>query len=142
MINLPLALVVESENETEEIAKLFAENLTPGDLVILNGELGSGKTFFVKCVCANFGIKNVSSPSFTIVNEYDGNRKVYHFDFYRIKKVNELYDFGFEDYMKDITAVKFIEWANLWKEVIPNHFYEVTIDFVNENKRKIIISKQ
>jgi tRNA threonylcarbamoyladenosine biosynthesis protein TsaE len=142
LINLPFTLVVESENETEEIANLFAENLIPGDMVILNGELGSGKTFFVKCVCANFGIINVSSPSFTIVNEYEGNRKVYHFDFYRIKKVDELYDFGFEDYIKDITAVKFIEWANLWKKVIPNHFYEVTIDFVNENKRKIIISKQ
>jgi tRNA threonylcarbamoyladenosine biosynthesis protein TsaE len=142
LINLPFTVIVESENETEKIAKSFAENLIPGDLILLNGELGSGKTFFVKSVCNNFGIKNVASPSFTIVNEYSGDKKVYHFDFYRIKKVNELYDFGFEDYLNDINTIKFIEWANLWKEVIPKHFYEVNIDFVNENERKITISKQ
>lgn len=141
MINIPFDKIVENEKETQNVASSFAENLMSGDLILLNGQLGSGKTFFVKSICSYFGIYNVTSPSFTIVNEYSGDKKVYHFDFYRIKKVNELYDIGFEVYIDEPDAVKFIEWADLWKDVISRHYYKVDIDLIDENKRKITISK-
>ncbi|HOI29753.1 MAG TPA: tRNA (adenosine(37)-N6)-threonylcarbamoyltransferase complex ATPase subunit type 1 TsaE [Melioribacteraceae bacterium] len=142
MIILPFSRIVESESETEEIAAGFSEMISEGDLVLLNGDLGSGKTFFVKCLCSNYGIQNVTSPSFAIVNEYSGLKKIFHFDFYRIKKLNELYDIGIEDYLKDDKAIALIEWAELWNEIIPNKHYEVRIEMFNEQKRKISITKQ
>jgi len=142
VIILPFSRIVESESETEEIAAGFSEMISEGDLVLLNGDLGSGKTFFVKCLCSNYGIQNVTSPSFAIVNEYSGLKKIFHFDFYRIKKLNELYDIGIEDYLKDDKAIALIEWAELWNEIIPNKHYEVRIEMFNEQKRKISITKQ
>ncbi len=141
MINLPFEIIVESEIETENVAKSFSENVLPGDIILLTGNLGSGKTFFVRSVCSAFGISNVSSPSFAIVNEYEGNKKVYHFDFYRIKNLNELYDIGIDDYINEVNVIKFIEWADLWKEVIPQHHYNVQINLIDSFKRKITITK-
>lgn len=142
MIILPFSRIVESESETEEIAVMFSEMISEGDLVLLNGDLGSGKTFFVKCLSANYGIQNVTSPSFAIVNEYSGLKKIFHFDFYRIKKLNELYDIGIEDYLNDDKAIVLIEWAELWKGIIPHEHYEVRIELLNEQKRKISITKK
>lgn len=141
MITLPFDTVVESEIETEKVARSFAENLSGGDLILLTGNLGSGKTFFVKCVCASFQVNKVTSPSFAIVNEYVGTKTVYHFDFYRIKNISELYDIGIDDYLKNEEAIIFVEWADLWREIIPHHHYEVAINFVDENKREIKISR-
>lgn len=141
MINLPYEIIVESEKETENVAKSFSENILPGDIILLTGNLGSGKTFFVRSFCSTLGINNVSSPSFAIVNEYEGNEKVYHFDFYRIKNLNELYDIGIDDYTNDADAIIFIEWADLWREVIPRHYYEVQFTFIDSIKRKITIKK-
>jgi tRNA threonylcarbamoyladenosine biosynthesis protein TsaE len=141
LINLPFEIIVESEIETENVAKSFSENVLPGDIILLTGNLGSGKTFFVRSVCSAFGISNVSSPSFAIVNEYEGNKKVYHFDFYRIKNLNELYDIGIDDYINEVNVIKFIEWADLWKEVIPQHHYNVQINLIDSFKRKITITK-
>lgn len=141
MINLPFEIIVESEIETENVAKSFSENVLPGDIILLTGNLGSGKTFFVRSLCSAFGISNVSSPSFAIVNEYEGNKKVYHFDFYRIKNLNELYDIGIDDYINEVSVIKFIEWADLWKEVIPPHHYNVQINLIDSFKRKITITK-
>ncbi|MBS3945127.1 MAG: tRNA (adenosine(37)-N6)-threonylcarbamoyltransferase complex ATPase subunit type 1 TsaE [Melioribacter sp.] len=141
MINLPYEIIVESEKETENVAKSFSEKISPGDIILLTGNLGSGKTFFVRSFCSTLGINNVSSPSFAIVNEYEGNEKVYHFDFYRIKNLNELYDIGIDDYTNDVEAIIFIEWADLWREVIPRHYYEVQFNFIDSIKRKITIKK-
>lgn len=141
MISFPLEIVVESEIETENVARSFAENISPGDIILLTGNLGSGKTFFVRSFCSTLGITNVSSPSFAIVNEYKGNEKVYHFDFYRIKNLNELYDIGIDDYKNDVEAIIFIEWADLWREVIPLHYYEVHFEIIDTIKRKITIKK-
>ncbi|MEJ5350917.1 MAG: tRNA (adenosine(37)-N6)-threonylcarbamoyltransferase complex ATPase subunit type 1 TsaE [Melioribacteraceae bacterium] len=139
-MTIPCEVLVKSEIETENISKSLTEIFQEGDVIALNGELGSGKTFFVKSFCRNLGIENVSSPSFAIVNEYKGQKKIYHFDFYRIKKITELYDLGFEDYLKE-NAIVFIEWAELWKEILPNHYYEMNFKFVDENSRLITINK-
>lgn len=141
MISLPFESIVDSEKETEAIAKSFAANISEGDLILLFGNLGSGKTFFIKSVCSAMNVNKVSSPSFAIVNEYVGTKTIYHFDFYRIKNINELYDIGIEDYLKNDDAIIFIEWADLFRDIIPQHHFEVSINFVNDNKRKITIKK-
>ena len=72
--------------------------------------------------------QDVNSPSFSIVNEYSGNNKVYHFDFYRLKKIEELYDIGFEEYLNDEDAIIFIEWGNLMNEALPRNYLEILIE--------------
>ena len=87
-----------STKETENIAKAFAKNLTQGDVICLNGDLGAGKTAFVQGLAKAIGITEcISSPTFTIVNCYDGKIPLYHFDVYRIGDSEEMHDIGFEE---------------------------------------------
>ena len=130
-----------SEVETKNIAVDFAKDLTNGDVVILNGDLGSGKTFFVKEIGKLFGINNVSSPTFAIVNEYNGRLKIYHFDFYRIEKAEEIFDIGFNDYLNDNEAVIFIEWGELFPEILPGKRYEIKIILNKDFSRTFKINK-
>ena len=128
-------------NETSKLAADFSLIVKPGDIIALNGDLGCGKTFFVKSFAASLGIETASSPTFAIVNEYTGKNKIYHFDFYRINKINELYDIGFDDYLNDDSAIVFIEWADLFKELLPKRIYEVKFAVVSDNLRRITIYK-
>lgn len=132
---------VYSEKDTENLASEFSSFINPGDLVILNGNLGSGKTFFIKEVLKSFNITGVSSPTFALVNEYYGNVNIYHFDFYRIEKINELYDIGFDEYMKDEETIKFIEWGNLFPSILPNKRIEIEIVLQNDLSRDFYFSK-
>ncbi|MFZ1290222.1 MAG: tRNA (adenosine(37)-N6)-threonylcarbamoyltransferase complex ATPase subunit type 1 TsaE [Melioribacteraceae bacterium] len=127
----------ELKNFADEISKL----IKIGDVVLLEGNLGSGKTTLVKLICLNYGIENVVSPSFAIVNEYFTKNKIYHFDFYRIKKIEELYEIGFHDYLNDEEAIKFIEWAELFPEILPKSFIKIIIH-QNENDVRNIEVKQ
>ena len=140
-MEFPFLKSVFSENETTEIAKEFSKILSPGNIVLLNGDLGSGKTFFVKNICKQFGIDTVTSPSFSIVNEYHNGSKVVHFDFYRIKKIEELYDIGIEDYLMNEESIVFVEWANMFAEIFPDKNYEVEITGTINSSRKISIIK-
>jgi tRNA threonylcarbamoyladenosine biosynthesis protein TsaE len=127
------------EEDTEKVAIDFVQYLKNGDVVILNGPLGCGKTFFVKKIAKYYKIPNSSSPTFALVNEYIGERKIYHFDFYRINSINELYDIGFVDYLSDKEAISFIEWGELFPEILPKEKYEVSFEFNNDDTRKITI---
>jgi tRNA threonylcarbamoyladenosine biosynthesis protein TsaE len=140
-MEFPFSKKINTEEQTVEIAKEFSKLIVPGDIVLLNGDLGSGKTFFVKNVCLQFGIENVSSPSFSIVNEYHNGKNIVHFDFYRVKKIEELYDIGFEDYVMSDEAILFIEWANMFTEILPKKNYEIEIKFLNNSQREIKILK-
>ncbi len=141
-MEFPFERTVSDENQTREIAREFADALKPGDVVLLTGNLGAGKTFFVKSVLADFGVENVNSPTFAIVNEYaSGKMKFYHFDFYRINREYELYDIGIEDYLSDETAVTFIEWADLFPDVIFKATYKVETEIIDTDKRRITITE-
>ncbi len=140
-MNFPFIIITQSEEDTKSVASQFSEVIKPGDIIALNGNLGSGKTFFVKGVCMNFNITAVQSPTFAIVNEYSGDKKVYHFDFYRLRNMEELLDIGFEDYLNDSEAILFIEWADKLKDILPADRYEININFVDEKSREIIINK-
>ncbi len=140
-MNFPIKKILNDENETAEFCKQFAGCLKDGDIIALIGDLGVGKTFFVQKVCKTFEINNVNSPTFSIVNEYTGHKKIYHFDFYRIKKVNELYDIGIEEYFNDSKAVTFIEWADMFENVLPKTRINIEINYINEAKREITIKR-
>jgi len=116
---------VVSEEQTSNLADEFVKEISAGDVIVLNGELGTGKTFFVKKALLNFGITDVNSPTFAIVNEFEGKGKFYHLDFYRVEKINELYDIGIEDYFNDKEAISFVEWGNLFSDVLPKKRIEV-----------------
>jgi tRNA threonylcarbamoyladenosine biosynthesis protein TsaE len=140
-VELPCSIIVNSEDETINLAKDFYVMLKEGDVVALNGELGAGKTFFIKHLLRNLGIEGVNSPTFAIVNQFIGSIKVNHFDFYRINKVNELYDIGFEDYLNMDDTVTFIEWAGLIPEILPVKRMEITIDILGDTIRKFSFIK-
>ena len=125
-----------SEHDSSLIADEFAVNLKKGMVVVLNGDLGAGKTFFIKQVLQKFNVTNANSPTFSIVNEYYGNKTFYHFDFYRINKESELHDIGIEDYFNDEQSIIFIEWGNLFPDVLPKKRIEINISYIDEHQRE------
>lgn len=135
-MNFPIKEKIKNEQETKRLAEKFSDHIKPDDKIVLNGELGSGKTFFIRKVLFKFGITNVNSPSFSIVNEYYGKFKIYHFDFFRIKKIEELYEIGWQDYMNDNTSVIFIEWGDLFPKVLPPKRKEIKIAVTNTDSRE------
>ncbi|HEY7751918.1 MAG TPA: tRNA (adenosine(37)-N6)-threonylcarbamoyltransferase complex ATPase subunit type 1 TsaE [Ignavibacteriaceae bacterium] len=141
MLQLPYKKTIRSESETSSIAKEFVKLIQPGDKIVLNGQLGAGKTYFIKEALSEFGINNVTSPTFAIVNEYDGDFKIYHSDFFRLKNFRELIDIGWQDYMNDETAIIFIEWGNLLPEALPEVRFEIRITLNDDLTREISIQK-
>lgn len=140
-MNYPFTAKIFSEEETEQLAVYFAGKLKAGDVVILNGNLGAGKTFFIKKAAGSFAVKNVSSPTFALVNVYYGHIKIYHFDFYRINDIEELYEIGFNDYLSDSESVIFIEWGNLFPGVLPHKRIEIDITVNDDFTRTIKFTK-
>ena len=103
--------ISRSEAETEMIGERFAKQLTGGTVVAMYGDLGAGKTAFVRGMARGMGLTcRVSSPTFTIVNEYEGERELIHFDMYRLESADELFDIGWEDYLAR-GAVCAVEWS-------------------------------
>jgi tRNA threonylcarbamoyladenosine biosynthesis protein TsaE len=139
-MEFPLEKIVNSEIETEQLALEFAKILKAGNIVAITGDLGTGKTYFVKSIARYFGIIETTSPTFSIVNTYNEKVKIYHFDFYRIKKVVELYDIGFDEYINDSSAIICIEWAEMFEEVLPKNIYRITITNLGDSKRQFRIT--
>jgi len=112
-------------------------------IFLFYGDMGAGKTTFIKAVCAQLGVQDmVSSPTFSIVNEYKaGNGMVFHFDFYRLKDETEALDLGYEDYFYSGNYC-FIEWPEKIPRLIPEHFIKVSITAEDEDVRHIIASRQ
>lgn len=125
-----------SEDETIQLALIFADSIKQRDVIVLNGNLGAGKTFFVKQTLKKFNIESVNSPTFAIVNEYRNVKNFYHFDFYRIEKSEELIDIGYYDYLNDPDSIIFIEWGNLQPDLLPAKRIEVNITMLNNSERE------
>ena len=101
------------------------------------GKMGAGKTTFVKAICEELGVCDViTSPTFAIINEYEGDETIYHFDFYRIKKLEEVYDMGYEDYFYS-GALCFIEWPELIEEILPDDAVRVNITEQQDGSRLV-----
>lgn len=136
--------ISKSYEETQKIASDFAKTLKSGDVICMYGDLGAGKTAFVQGLAKGLQIHEpITSPTFTIVNEYEGSLPLYHFDVYRIADSDEMYEIGYEEYI-DGDGVSVIEWAELISDILPDDRYEVTVskDYTqDENYRKIEIRK-
>ncbi|MBP1890525.1 tRNA threonylcarbamoyladenosine biosynthesis protein TsaE [Clostridium moniliforme] len=135
---------VNSIYETTNLGNALGKLLNPGDIVCLTGDLGTGKTHITKGIAKGLGInENITSPTFTIVNEYDSGRiKLYHFDVYRVSDPDEIYAIGFDDYIFG-NGVSIIEWANYIEEILPKDYLHIYIQkdlTKGENYRKIIIT--
>ena len=133
-----LKIVSNSVDETKKLGYLFAKYLIKGDVVVLNGELGSGKTAFVTGFMSYYGRENdVSSPTFTIVNEHElsNGTSLFHFDVYRLENEDEFYAIGGEEYFDK--GISFIEWGNIVKNALPKEYIEIKISssLDDENQR-------
>ena len=131
--------ISRSEAQTEAVGEQFAKNLADGTVVAMYGDLGAGKTAFVRGMARGMGLTcRVSSPTFTIVNEYLGKRELIHFDMYRLASADELWDIGWEDYLAR-GAVCAVEWS----ENVEGAFYgdeiRVVFEKTGENSRLIRI---
>ncbi|MET4082425.1 tRNA threonylcarbamoyladenosine biosynthesis protein TsaE [Pedobacter sp. UYP30] len=111
-------------------------------IFLFEGEMAAGKTTFIKELCAGLGVlKNVSSPTYSIVNEYQGEKnKIFHFDFYRIKTVEEAFDIGFEEYL-DSGAICLIEWPDKIEVLLPTNYIKVKIEVALNGERIFNFSK-
>jgi tRNA threonylcarbamoyladenosine biosynthesis protein TsaE len=129
----------KSVSETIRVGKSIGTLLLPGDVVALVGELGAGKTQFIKGLAAGMGIGNptyISSPSFTLINEYPGKIPFYHVDLFRLEREKEAEELGLEDYFQGggITA---IEWADKIPSLLPKEMLFIHIAYTGKNKRSI-----
>ena len=140
-MRFPSKRKVLSLEDTSAIAVEFSKVLDKNKKIILLGELGSGKTFFIKEVLKQFDINEVNSPTFAIVNQYEGKIKAYHFDFYRLKSFEELLEIGWLDYLNDDDAVMFIEWGNLIPQAIPEKRIEIKIIVQEDSSREFELIK-
>ncbi|MBO7553865.1 MAG: tRNA (adenosine(37)-N6)-threonylcarbamoyltransferase complex ATPase subunit type 1 TsaE [Bacteroidaceae bacterium] len=134
-------------NSLEEInvaARQFVEAMGDNTVFAFYGKMGAGKTTFIKEVCTLLGVTdNITSPTFAIVNEYRSDiagELIYHFDFYRIKKLEEVYDLGYEDYFYS-GALCFIEWPELIEELLPGNTVKVTIEEEANGARILTLSE-
>ncbi len=137
-----LKAVSHSEEETLRLAEKISLFFKKGDVVILTGELGAGKTIFVKGIARGLGIDTalVNSPSYTIVNEYRGGSKsLFHFDLYRLGNISELYETGWDDYMQK-DGIMVVEWGEKGEVNLPIPRYQVSFKILDDTEREINIT--
>lgn len=134
-----LEVITKSEHETELLAEKLAPHLPDGTVIALYGELGAGKTAFVRGLARGMGIDSrISSPTFTIVNEYSGARNLFHFDMYRLASSDELWDIGWEDYLAR-GAVCAVEWSENVEDAFTGEELVVRIAKTPDDRRKICL---
>ena len=135
-----MEIKINSLADSNEAAKQFIENMGDGKVFAFYGKMGAGKTTFIKAICEELGVDDViTSPTFAIVNEYQSattGDSIYHFDFYRIKKLEEVYDMGYEDYFYS-GSLCFLEWPELIDDLLPEDATKVTIEATDDGGRVV-----
>ena len=131
--------ISENEDATIQLGIMFSKQLNQGDVIGFNGDLGTGKTTFIKGVLLGLNYKEiVTSPTFTLINEYDAIYKILHIDFYREKNIQRWKNIGFEEIINNDNIV-LIEWSNLIPELLPKKINILNFTHIEKNKRKISI---
>lgn len=135
--------ISHSENDTIKFADNFASKLNENSIIVLSGDLGSGKTKFTEGILKHFGLEEeISSPTFTIVNEYDAkDLKIYHFDLYRLSDIDEFYAMGGEEYLQN--GICIFEWGEMIEDILPSGYIKITFsrDTENTDLRKLQIEQ-
>lgn len=135
-----MKITIQSLDSIHEAAREFIKNMGKGHVFAFYGKMGAGKTTFIKAICEELGVEDViTSPTFAIVNDYTSTKDdshIYHFDFYRIKKLEEVYDMGYEDYFYS-GSLCFIEWPELIEEILPGDAVKVTITQNEDGSRTV-----
>ena len=135
-------ITIKDLDHIEEAAREFIKNMGDDTVFAFYGKMGAGKTTFIKALCKLLGVEDeVNSPTFAIINEYRSETTaelIYHFDFYRIKKLEEVYDLGYEDYFYS-GALCFIEWPELVEELLPLDAKKVTITENSDGSRTVAL---
>ncbi|ABS34313.1 tRNA (adenosine(37)-N6)-threonylcarbamoyltransferase complex ATPase subunit type 1 TsaE [Clostridium botulinum] len=138
-----MEFIVDSINKTIDIGNFIGRHCNSGDILCLNGDLGAGKTHLSKGIAKGLNIKdNITSPTFNIVNEYDGRLKLYHFDVYRVNDPDEIEAIGFDEYIFG-EGISIIEWSDYIEDLIPNEHIDIRINKIpekGESYRKITIN--
>lgn len=136
-----MEITIQSLDLIHEAAREFIKNMGKGKIYAFYGNMGAGKTTFIKAVCEELGVEDIiTSPTFSLVNEYTStklNESIYHFDFYRIKKIEEVYDMGYEDYFYS-GHLCFLEWPELIEDLLPEDAVKVKIT-VNKDETRTVI---
>ena len=136
-----MTIITQNESETVNEGEKLGRTLAPGSVVALSGGLGAGKTAFTRGLAAGLGITmNVSSPTFTIVNEYTGETPLFHFDMYRLENENELFDIGWYDYLER-GGVCAVEWSDKVPGAFPADHISICFENLGNDSRRIVISK-
>ena len=134
-----MLVTTHCEEETEALGERLAKCLHAGAVVALYGDLGAGKTAFVRGMARGLDIReSVTSPTFTIVNEYPGDPALFHFDMYRLRSADELYGIGWEDYL-DRNGICVTEWSERIEEALPEDAVRVTIRRLSDTERSVAI---
>lgn len=136
-----IEIISDSAGQTRETGRLIGEKLQEGDVLALSGELGSGKTCFTGGLACGLGVDEkyrITSPTFTLINEYPGRFKLYHFDIYRLTDYSEFEDLGYEEYFSG-KGVVVIEWAEKIARILPPDGIFINFEYIDENRRRITI---
>lgn len=137
--NMNLEILSKSSLATIDLGKKFSKILRGGDIILLSGELGGGKTTFISGLADGLGIKeNLSSPSFTILNQYDaGKLKLVHIDFYRLDGVDEFDNIGIDDHIYDDSAILCIEWGEKIRQYIKKDYLNISFNYIIEDEESM-----
>ena len=142
--NTKIEIISVSAEQTWEIARFIGGKLREGDILALSGELGSGKTCFTGGLARGLGVSEkyqITSPTFTLINEYPARCKLYHFDVYRLNGYSEFEDLGYEEYFCG-DGIVVIEWAEKIVQILPADTFFISFEYLDENRRRIIIKGQ
>lgn len=131
-----MRIEIKNQDSIKDAAQQFIREMGDSRVFAFYGKMGAGKTTFIKAICEELGVEDViTSPTFAIVNEYEApDTTIYHFDFYRIKKLEEVYDMGYEDYFYG-GGLCFIEWPELIEELLPEDALRITITEQSDGSR-------
>ncbi len=128
---------IPNQKELEGVAKKLGELVKKGDIICMVGNLGAGKTTFIQALAAGLGVEDyVTSPTFTLINEYEGRIPLYHFDVYRIGHIDEMENLGYEEYFYG-DGICAIEWADLIKDILPYNYLWIEIKITGAESRRI-----
>ena len=135
-------VITNSAAETRELGKRLAEKLQAGDVILLEGDLGAGKSEFARGTAAGLGVQEtVTSPSFTILNVYESGRlPLYHFDWYRLESSEELYELGMDEYLGG-SGIALVEWPEQCGNAVPEDALEIRMAYVDDTTRDITLQR-